>query len=134
MTAFVIALGEPVASSLATLVKRSPAEFRSASYFGHHAVRMPYVLLYSQRKENFKRLQSKTRNDMSCKEERALLDSLFDELFPLLRSITGPGIEESDKILGRHMPLDMFGVPSGRQVFDWITPPEWHCRSAAVVH
>ncbi|VVE87661.1 DUF4910 domain-containing protein [Pandoraea bronchicola] len=62
-----------------------------------------------------------------------LVDSLFDELFPLLRSITGPGIEESYRIIGRHMPLETFGVPTGRQVFDWITPPEWHCRSAILI-
>jgi aminopeptidase-like protein len=70
---------------------------------------------------------------MSRDEERLLLDSLFDELFPLLRSITGPGIEKSYEILGRHMPLEIFGVASGQQVFDWVTPPEWSCRSAVLI-
>lgn len=59
-----------------------------------------------------------------------LLDRLFDQLFPLLRSITGPGIERSLAIMGEHMPLEIIGVPSGTQVFDWVAPPEWTCRSA----
>lgn len=69
---------------------------------------------------------------MSRLKEYVLLDSLFDELFPLLRSITGPGIEQSYKIFCRHMPLNIFGVPSNTQIFDWLTPEEWHCQSATL--
>jgi len=64
--------------------------------------------------------------------EYARLDRVFDRLFPLLRSLTGPGIEESLAIMAQEMPLEIFGVASGQQVFDWITPPEWHCRSATL--
>ncbi|MGE4239658.1 DUF4910 domain-containing protein [Ramlibacter sp.] len=67
---------------------------------------------------------------MTHSPEFKLLDGLFDRLFPLLRSITGPGIERSYAILAEHMPLEVFGVPTGTQVFDWTAPPEWHCRSA----
>jgi aminopeptidase-like protein len=67
---------------------------------------------------------------MSHTPEFKLLDGLFDQLFPLLRSITGPGIEQSYAILSEHMPLEMMGVPSGTKVFDWTVPPEWVCRSA----
>ena len=69
---------------------------------------------------------------MTRSQEYALLNEVFDELFPLLRSISGPGIEKSYEIIGRHMPVEVFGVPSGTQVFDWVTPPEWHCRSATL--
>jgi aminopeptidase-like protein len=62
--------------------------------------------------------------------EIALLDSLFDELFPILRSITGPGLRDSLAIVGRHMPLDIIEVASGTKVFDWTVPPEWRLRSA----
>ncbi|MEM8646812.1 MAG: DUF4910 domain-containing protein, partial [Pseudomonadota bacterium] len=57
-------------------------------------------------------------------------DQLFDELFPICRSITGPGLRDSLKIMARHMPLEIAGVPSGTKVLDWTVPPEWHIRSA----
>lgn len=59
-----------------------------------------------------------------------LLDRLFDELFPILRSITGPGLRQSLDIFGRYMPLRIETVASGTRVFDWEVPPEWHLRSA----
>lgn len=68
--------------------------------------------------------------DMRISADYALLDGLYDRLFPLLRSITGPGIEESLQIFSEHMPLEIFGVPSATQVFDWQTPPQWNCRTA----
>lgn len=68
--------------------------------------------------------------DSPPSQEFALLDGLFDRLFPLLRSITGDGIEESLCILAQHLPLEIFGVASGTQVFDWEVPPQWSCRAA----
>ncbi len=62
--------------------------------------------------------------------DESLLSQLYDELFPILRSLTGPGVTETLAILGRHMPLEVETVPSGSQVFDWQVPPSWHCRSA----
>ena len=53
------------------------------------------------------------------------LDSRFDELWPIMRSITGPGFRESLKILQNEMPLIIESIPSGTQVFDWEIPPEW---------
>jgi aminopeptidase-like protein len=58
------------------------------------------------------------------------LDHLFDRLFPILRSITGPGYKESLAILGEAMPLTVESVPSGTRVFDWTVPPEWHLTGA----
>ena len=66
--------------------------------------------------------------------EHDLLDSLFDELFPICRSITGPGLRESLDILGRHMPLTRDSAASGEQVFDWQVPQEWRIRAARLTH
>lgn len=60
-------------------------------------------------------------------DESRFLSECFDDLFPILRSITGPGIEESLAYFGRFMPLEITKVPSGEQVFDWTVPDEWHC-------
>ena len=61
-----------------------------------------------------------------------LLDHTFDELFPICRSITGPGIERSMQIMQRHMPLEIEKVPTGEKVFDWTVPQEWHFWRATV--
>lgn len=63
-------------------------------------------------------------------QEYQMLDSAFDELFPILRSITGPGIEQSLAFLSQYMPLATEKIPSGSTVFDWTVPKEWHCHSA----
>ena len=56
--------------------------------------------------------------------------ALFDELFPLCRSITGPGLMDSLELFQRHMPLEVESVASGTRVFDWEAPPEWRIRAA----
>jgi aminopeptidase-like protein len=61
-----------------------------------------------------------------------LLDSLFDRLFPLPRSIMGRGIEESLRVIGEVMPLSLTGVPSGTRVFDWTVPRRWECAGAVL--
>ena len=63
-----------------------------------------------------------------------LFDELFDELFPIQRSITGPGLMKSLEIVSQHMPLAVTMVPSGTRVFDWTVPPEWHLKSATLTH
>ena len=70
---------------------------------------------------------------MNNTEEIEFLDDLFDELFPIMRSITGPGIEQSMEIFKRYMPLEISKVPSGSQVFDWTVPQEWHFKSAQLI-
>ncbi|MCJ8190778.1 DUF4910 domain-containing protein [Sphingomicrobium aestuariivivum] len=60
----------------------------------------------------------------------ANLETLFERLFPICRSITGPGIRRSMEILAEHMPLEVHGVPSGEKVLDWTVPPEWELRRA----
>ncbi|MES9855334.1 MAG: DUF4910 domain-containing protein [Sedimenticola sp.] len=51
-------------------------------------------------------------------------------LFPIMRSITGPGIEESIRLMQNFMPLEMEKVSTGEKVFDWTVPPEWHLKHA----
>ena len=62
--------------------------------------------------------------------ERELLNRVFDDLFPLCRSITGPGIEASIDYFKQYIPLTVEKVPSGSKVFDWTVPPEWHFKRA----
>jgi aminopeptidase-like protein len=65
--------------------------------------------------------------------EKELLNQLFDELFPLMRSITGPGIEKSMDIFGRYMPLNKTKIRTGTKVFDWTVPSEWHFKRAKLL-
>lgn len=58
------------------------------------------------------------------------LSPLFDRLFPICRSITGPGLRDSLAILGEHMPLTVHAVPTGTRVLDWTVPQEWAVDSA----
>lgn len=60
------------------------------------------------------------------------LDALYDELFPICRSITGPGIRSSFEILKRHLPLEITEIASGTKVYDWTVPPEWSLNRATL--
>jgi len=53
---------------------------------------------------------------------------LITELYPICRSITGDGVRESLRIIGRHIPLQICEVATGTTVFDWTIPKEWNIR------
>lgn len=55
------------------------------------------------------------------------------DLFPICRSITGPGLRETLRYIGVRAPLETVAVPSGSKVFDWEIPPEWAIRDAFLV-
>lgn len=57
---------------------------------------------------------------------------LAGELFPLARSITGPGLRATVARLSRLVPLQVTEVPSGTPVFDWTVPDEWAVREAYI--
>ena len=56
--------------------------------------------------------------------------ALFQELYPLNRSITGAGYRRSLEILQRYIPFTIHSYKSGTQVCDWVVPQEWHVTKA----
>ncbi len=61
------------------------------------------------------------------------MERTFDRLWPLDRSLTGPGVRATHDILGELLPLERTEVPSGTAVFDWTVPPEWSLGEAYVI-
>jgi aminopeptidase-like protein len=61
-----------------------------------------------------------------------LIHDLAARLFPLCRSITGPGTRETLRILQEYIPLRIHEVPTGTKVFDWTVPKEWIIREAFI--
>jgi aminopeptidase-like protein len=58
---------------------------------------------------------------------------LMSELYPICRSITGEGVRETLKIIKKHVPIEIYEVPSGTNVFDWTIPKEWNIDDAYVI-
>ncbi len=61
------------------------------------------------------------------------LNGLFDRLWPICRSIAGPGIRKSLDILAESIPLERLTFSTGTQVFDWTVPKEWVAKDAYFV-
>jgi aminopeptidase-like protein len=69
--------------------------------------------------------------DAEAAGERA--HALAAELFPICRSLTGPGVRQTLRILQRELPdLTFHEVPSGTRCFDWTVPAEWSIREAYI--
>lgn len=57
------------------------------------------------------------------------------ELYPLCRSLTGPGLRQTLDFIAAHLPgLTVNSFKSGDQVFDWQIPDEWTIRDAFLEH
>jgi aminopeptidase-like protein len=57
---------------------------------------------------------------------------LITELYPICRSITGNGVRETLRGIGKLIPLTTQEVATGTQVFDWMVPKEWNIRDAYI--
>lgn len=63
------------------------------------------------------------------------MHALATQLFPICRSLSGPGVRQTLDILKEHMPgLTVHEVPTGTQAFDWTVPREWSIREAYIEH
>ncbi len=60
------------------------------------------------------------------------LKKIFKKLYPICRSITGQGFEESLDILNSVSSLNKKKVKSGTKVLDWTVPDEWNIKDAYV--
>lgn len=59
---------------------------------------------------------------------------LVRELYPITRSITGPGLRATVRRLSEIVPLKITEVPTGMRVFDWTIPDEWCIEEAYIEH
>ncbi len=67
------------------------------------------------------------------KESGREVYEIAKRIFPINRSITGDGVRETLRILQEYLPeLNIYEVPSGTEVFDWIVPKEWNCQEAYI--
>jgi aminopeptidase-like protein len=60
------------------------------------------------------------------------MHDLATRLFPICRSITGPGVRETLHILQEFIPIQVREIPTGAPVFDWTVPKEWMIRDAYI--
>ena len=60
------------------------------------------------------------------------MHALIASLYPICRSLTGPGVRETLAVLKRQIPLEVREVPTGSRVLDWTVPREWTIRDAYI--
>ena len=59
--------------------------------------------------------------------------AMIDTLWPITRSLQGPGIRQTLEIIGDRIGgLEITKVVTGAKVLDWIIPDEWHPRAAFI--
>jgi aminopeptidase-like protein len=61
------------------------------------------------------------------------MELYFDCLWPICRSLMGPGFRRSLKILEEIIPLRKLRFATGENVFDWTVPKEWNARDAYLI-
>ena len=61
------------------------------------------------------------------------MEKYFDRLWPICRSIAGPGYRQSLDILSEVLPVERLKFPTGQKAFDWIVPKEWSVCDAYFV-
>lgn len=60
------------------------------------------------------------------------MHDLMRDLYPLNRSLTGPGVRATLAAVGARVPLSLHEVPSGTTAYDWTVPDEWSVTEAYV--
>jgi len=56
----------------------------------------------------------------------------LEKLFPIARSVTGPGNRETLKVLQEIAPIEIHEIPSGTNCYDWVVPREWTILDAYI--
>lgn len=74
----------------------------------------------------------KLKSSLSREEIGREIYDLICELYPIHRSITGKGFRKTMRRIKSHIPLEIYGIPSGTKAFDWTVPKEWNIRDAYV--
>ena len=73
-----------------------------------------------------------TNMDLESPDLGNRLHAFVAELYPICSSITGNGIREVLRRIGKRIPLNVHEVPTGTAAFDWTVPREWNIRDAYV--
>ena len=91
------------------------------------------VLQEDVRHNRSRRICSYIGQDNPYLEDGKEMFARAKELFPICRSIMGPGVRETFDILLKYMPdMKLYEVPTGTKVFDWTVPNEWTIRDAYI--
>lgn len=71
------------------------------------------------------------RNELEARGQDMM--DLLERLWPVYRTLAGPGIRETLRILGEPFGgLTISSAATGTRVLDWIVPDEWDLRSAYI--
>lgn len=72
--------------------------------------------------------------DIEVEQAGEEMHGLLRRLFPICRSISGPGVRETFREIADLVPVAITEVPTGTPVFDWIIPQEWSIDEAYIEH
>jgi aminopeptidase-like protein len=68
----------------------------------------------------------------SAEESGEALYELAQKLYPICRSITGPGVRQTLDVLSNFIDLSITEIRTGTDVFDWTIPNEWSVKDAYI--
>lgn len=76
---------------------------------------------------------TKLENDMDLRD---IITTMFNDLYPINRSITGKGVEETlDYIISHYIPsAKVETVSCGERVFDWTVPDVWDISDGYILN